>query len=58
MTKTLAIAGLISAALVGSAAFAQHDTKPSTVNQPVHKASPHPLACQDSPPRRTAEQRR
>lgn len=45
MTKKLAFAGLISAVLVGSAAFAQHDTRPSTVNQPVHKAKPPPVCA-------------
>jgi hypothetical protein len=44
MTKNLAFAGLIGAALVGSAAVAQQDPRPSTVNQPVHKPSPPP-AC-------------
>jgi hypothetical protein len=42
MTKNLAFAGLIAAALVGSAAFAQQDPRPSTVNQPVHKPDPPP----------------
>ncbi|HZZ62167.1 MAG TPA: hypothetical protein VFE63_13505 [Roseiarcus sp.] len=45
MTKNLAYASLISAALVGSVAFAQHDTRPSTVNQPVHKANPPPVCA-------------
>jgi hypothetical protein len=44
----LAFAGLISAALVGAVAFAQQDTRPSTVNQPVHKPSPPPT-CAPTP---------
>ena len=51
MTQTLAFAGLISAAVVGSAALAQqHDPGPSTVNQPVHKPSPPPTCVPTTEP--------
>ena len=50
MSFNLGYATVISTALVGSAALAQlTDTGPSTVNQPVHKASAPPT-CVPAPP--------
>lgn len=55
MSSNLRYATVISAALVGSAALAQlSNTGPSTVNQPVHKASAPPT-CVPARPQQTSK---